>query len=256
MKSIHRLLFPLLALAAIALSFAGVALAREMSERDFFNVSEREIEITGVVESFDGSTLVINGKTIVVPVSAEVKGEIAVGQVVKVHALVGENDTLTAREIEPAMPGVNGDDDLDDDSANINSNDDLNDDLDDDSANFNGDDDMDDDLDDDSANINGDDDLDDDLDDDSANINGDDDDLFDDVDDDHGANINGDDDDDDNSANINADDDDDNSNSGHDDDDDDNSNSGNDDDDNDNSGHDDDDDDNDNSGRGDDDDDD
>ncbi len=237
MKSIHRFLFPLLALAAIALSVAGVALAREMSERDFFNVSEREIEITGEVKSFDGSTLVINGQTIVVPVSAEVKGEIVVGQVVKVHALVGDNGTLTAREIEPAMPGMFGDDDLDDDSANINGDDDLDDDLDDDSANINGDD--------------------------------DDDDLFDDVDDDHGANINGDDDDDDDnsgsSSNSGHDDDNDNDNSGHDDDDDndnsghddddDNDNSGHDDD-NDNSGHDDDDDDNDNSGRGDDDDDD
>ncbi len=245
MKSIHRFLFPLLALAAIALSVAGVALAREMSERDLFNVSEREIEITGVVESFVDNTLVIDGQAIVVPVSAEVKGEIVVGQVVKVHALVGDNGTLTAREIEPAMPGMIGDDDLDDDSANINGDDDLDDDLDDDSANINGDDDLDDDLNDDSANINGDD---------------DDDDLFDDVDDDHGANINGDDDDDDDnsgsSSNSGHDDDNDNDNSGHDDDDD-NDNSGHDDDDdNDNSGHDDDDDDNDNSGRGDDDDDD
>ncbi|HEY5670562.1 MAG TPA: DUF5666 domain-containing protein [Anaerolineales bacterium] len=237
MKSIHRFLFPLLALAAIALSVAGVALAREMSERDLFNVSEREIEITGVVESFVDNTLVIDGQAIVVPVSAEVKGEIVVGQVVKVHALVGDNGTLTAREIEPAMPGMFGDDDLDDDSANINGDDDLDDDLNDDSANINGDD--------------------------------DDDDLFDDVDDDHGANINGDDDDDDDnsgsSSNSGHDDDNDNDNSGHDDDDDndnsghddddDNDNSGHDDD-NDNSGHDDDDDDNDNSGRGDDDDDD
>ena len=217
MKSLRRFLFPLIALAAIALSFAGVALAREMSERDFFNTSEREIEITGVVKSFDGSTLVIDGQTIVVPLSAEVKGEIVVGQVVKVHALVGENDTLTAREIEPAMPGVNGDDDLDDDSANINSNDDLNDDLDDDSANINASDDMDDDFGDDSANINGDDDMDDDFGDDSANIN---------------ANDNMDDDHNDNSANYNAGhDDDDNDNSGS------NSNSGHDDDDsNDNSG--------------------
>ncbi len=214
MKSIHRFLFPLLALAAIALSVAGVALAREMSERDLFNVSEREIEITGVVESFVDNTLVIDGQAIVVPVSAEVKGEIVVGQVVKVHALVGDNGTLTAREIEPAMPGMIGDDDLDDDSANINGDDDLDDDLDDDSANINGDD--------------------------------DDDDLFDDVDDDHGANINGDDDDDDDnsgsSSNSGHDDDDDNDNSGHDDD---NDNSGHDDDDddNDNSGRGDDDDD-------------
>jgi len=238
MKSLHRFLFPLLALAAIALSLSGVALAREISEMEFFNSSAGEVEITGVVESYDGSTLVINGQSIVVPVTAEIKGEIVVGQVVKVHALVGANDTLTAREIEPVVSDVVGDD-LDDDSSNINGDDDL----DDDSANINGSDDLDDDLDDDTANINADDDLNDDFsDDNSANIN-----ANDNMDDDNSANFNaGHDSDDDDNSNSNTNsgqDNDDNSddnnntntNSGHDDNHNDNSGSG--DDDNDNSGH-------------------
>jgi len=203
MKPKFRFLIPLIILAAIALSTAGVAFGREIAAFDFFKTRD-EVEITGLLEAVDGTAWTVDGKVINVPASAEIKGTILVGQVIKVHALMSEDGTLTAREIELAVTGDmaddnandNSDDELDD-NANDNSDDDE---WDDDNANDNSDDDE---WDDDNANDNSDDDE---WDDDNANDNSDDDDSNDNSDDDSNDNDD-DDDDDDDDDNDNGDDD-------------------------------------------------
>jgi hypothetical protein len=185
MKPKFRFLIPLIVLAALALSAVGVAFGREITSFEFFKTRD-EIEITGMLEAVDGTTWTVDGQVIAVPASAEIKGVLMVGQVVKVHALMSEDGTLTAREIELAQA-----DDLEDDNANDNSDEDE---LDDDNANDNSDDDE---LDDDNANDNS-------EDDDNANDNSDDDEW-----DDDNANDNSDDDSDDDSNDNDDDSDDD-----------------------------------------------
>ena len=213
MKPKFRFLIPLIILAAIALSTAGVAFGREIAAFDFFKTRD-EVEITGLLEAVDGTAWTVDGKVINVPASAEIKGTILVGQVIKVHALMSEDGTLTAREIELAVTGDMADDnanDNSDDELDDNANDNLDDDL-DDNANDNLDDDLDDNAndnsdddewDDDNANDNSDDDE---WDDDNANDNSDDDDSNDNSDDDSNDNDD-DDDDDDDDDNDNGDDD-------------------------------------------------
>ena len=205
MKPRFRFLLPLLVIAALALSAAGVAFGREITNFDFFKTRD-EIEITGMLEDVDGTTWTVDGQVISVPVSAEIKGTIFVGQVVKIHASMGADGTLTAREVELATL-----DDVNDNSFDDNANDNFDDDDVDDNANDNSDDD---DVDD-NANDNDDDEWDD----DNANDNSDDDEW-----DDDNANDNSDDDSDDNSNDndddSDEDDDDDNDNDNDDDDDD------------------------------------
>ncbi|RMF77474.1 MAG: hypothetical protein D6737_17540, partial [Chloroflexi bacterium] len=62
----------------------GQIIAREVGTPDD-DVLPGESELEGVVESFDGTTLVVNGQTIDVS-GAEFDGDIMVGDVVKVHA--------------------------------------------------------------------------------------------------------------------------------------------------------------------------
>lgn len=78
-----------------------------------------ETEITGVVESQAPEEWVVKGLTIVVLPSTEIKGTIAVGDRVKVHAIVSEDGSLTAREIELATVG---EDDEVNDNENVNEN--------------------------------------------------------------------------------------------------------------------------------------
>jgi len=56
MKPLNRVLIPLIVLAALALSIAGVALAREMTSSDIFHLRDQEVEFTGTVEAIDGNT--------------------------------------------------------------------------------------------------------------------------------------------------------------------------------------------------------
>jgi len=72
------------------------------------DVQVGEAELIGTVESFDGTTLVVNGQSIDVT-SAEIEGEIAVDSLVKVHAVPTGSNSWAAREVEPLM--VDDDDD-------------------------------------------------------------------------------------------------------------------------------------------------
>lgn len=64
-----------------------------------------ELEFIGVVESMDDESWTVAGSVIAITSQTEIKGSIAVGDVVKVHALDSENG-LIAREIELASQEV------------------------------------------------------------------------------------------------------------------------------------------------------
>jgi hypothetical protein len=177
MKPMQRYLIPVFVLIALALGAFGVAFARELTGSQSDTLTSEEIEFTGVVESINGNTWTIAGRTVLVDIATELKDFISVGQTVKVHASMDAGGALAAREIELAeTSGIedandNLDDDLfEDDNANDNEDDDL---FENDNANDNEDDDL---FEDDNANDNEDDDV---FDDDNANDN-EDDDVFDD----------------------------------------------------------------------------
>ncbi len=68
-----------------------------------------EKEFTGTVSSISGNVYIVDGIT--VTVTGEVKGTIAVGDVVKVHGVVQADGSVLAREIEKVGADDNGDDD-------------------------------------------------------------------------------------------------------------------------------------------------
>jgi hypothetical protein len=77
-----------------------------------------EIEFTGTIESVAPDGIQINGQFVKVTSFTEIKGTIAVGALVKVHALEDMDGALIAREIEvTASPEENTND-----NANINTN--------------------------------------------------------------------------------------------------------------------------------------
>lgn len=71
-----------------------------------------QIEFTGAVEAMDAGGWAIGGQSVAVTAHTEIEGGIEAGALVKVHALVGADGSLIAREIElagegePAIPGV------------------------------------------------------------------------------------------------------------------------------------------------------
>ncbi len=72
----------------------------------------QEIEFFGVVEAIAGASWTIQGRSVSVGAQTELDGTIGVGDFVKVHALVGADGSLTAREIELASAeGSTGTDD-------------------------------------------------------------------------------------------------------------------------------------------------
>ena len=99
------------------LSEAGEITAREVNAPDE-NAQAGEAELVGILESYDGSTMVINGQVVDVA-TAEVKAGIVIGELVKVHVTANNDGTWQAREAEPtAVP-------TQDDSTDDNSDDGL-----------------------------------------------------------------------------------------------------------------------------------
>jgi hypothetical protein len=78
----------------------------------------KQIEFSGVVESIAPDQWVISGQTVFITAQTELKGSIQLRQQVKVHVFIGENGSLTAREIEPIPAGESGR--SQDDSSNMN----------------------------------------------------------------------------------------------------------------------------------------
>lgn len=63
------------------------------------STAEREIEFTGAVESITPTLWRIGGRAVTVDARTEIEGDIAVGDLVQVHATLAPNGELTAREI-------------------------------------------------------------------------------------------------------------------------------------------------------------
>jgi hypothetical protein len=99
------------------LSVTGEILAREVNPADD-NAQAGEAELVGILESFDGTTMIINGQAIDVS-TAEIKEGILVGELVKVHVTATGENMWQAREAEPTI--APSQDDSTDDSTDDNS---------------------------------------------------------------------------------------------------------------------------------------
>ncbi len=93
-----------------AFARAGTALvAREIEPAALHMEDEDpgddEFEFFGVVDAQSDDAWVIDGRSVLITPQTEIKGAIAVGDPVKVHAFFDPAGLLTAREIEPAMGG-------------------------------------------------------------------------------------------------------------------------------------------------------
>jgi hypothetical protein len=82
----------------------------------------QEIEITGAVEAIRQGEWVIGGRVVAVLGETEINGSIQVGDFVKAHVRVGADQSLTAREIEPATAQAGENENTNDDSLNQNTN--------------------------------------------------------------------------------------------------------------------------------------
>lgn len=100
-----------------SLSTIGEITVREINAPDE-GTQAGEAEITGVLESFDGTTMVINGQVVDASV-AEIKAGIVVGELVKVHVTANVDGTWQAREAEPIIASVE-DNSTDDNSTDTN----------------------------------------------------------------------------------------------------------------------------------------
>jgi len=123
-----------------------------------------EVEVFGTVQAIGLTSVTIDGREYQLLASTEFKGQIQVGDMVKLHVFPTA-DGFAVREIELSLGDDNANDNGDDDDANDNGDDNGNDNG-DDNSNDNGDD---------NSNDNGDDDNGNDNDDDNGNDNGDDD---------------------------------------------------------------------------------
>ncbi len=59
-----------------------------------------EIEFGGIIEAVSADMLIINGKSVQLTNATEIKGDLTIGKQVKVHALVAQDGSLTATEVE------------------------------------------------------------------------------------------------------------------------------------------------------------
>ena len=120
----------------------GSLWAREIErERDQDRDRDRQsIEFTGTVEAMGADAWTIDGQLVAITAQTQIKGDIQVGDFVKVHAMVQDDGSLVAREIELDDHGQGNDDNGNDDNANGNANDNgnVNDNGGDDNGNDNG----------------------------------------------------------------------------------------------------------------------
>lgn len=136
-------------------SQAILRLPEELTQKEDF--VPFEVEFEGNVEAVSSDELVVSGKTVRINDETEIKGDLTTGALVKVHALVAADGSLTAREIELDGEGFQQGGDRDDESGAGSGDDDSGDDqgaddAEDDSSDDSSDDDSDDDSSDDSDN--------------------------------------------------------------------------------------------------------
>jgi len=77
---------------------AILRLPEELTQKEDF--VPFEVEFEGNVEAVSSDDLVVSGKTVRINDETEIKGDLVTGALVKVHALVAADGSLTAREIE------------------------------------------------------------------------------------------------------------------------------------------------------------
>lgn len=87
-----------------------------------------EMEFVGIVEQMGNTVWVIGGKSVVVTQATEIKGQIVIGSLVKVHANSSADGSLIAREIEltDGLPGNENANTNGNENGNSNTNDDNN----------------------------------------------------------------------------------------------------------------------------------
>ncbi|MHB8818272.1 MAG: DUF5666 domain-containing protein, partial [Bellilinea sp.] len=96
---------------------AGMMVAEKIQLKgDISAPGGTKIEFFGTIDSITGSVLVISGKTVNTDATTEIKGMLAVGDLVKVEGLLNADGTYLAHEIKLAVdPSKESEDDKDDD---------------------------------------------------------------------------------------------------------------------------------------------
>jgi hypothetical protein len=105
----------------------------ESNDDDSSGPGDGETDFFGQVTVMNADSWVVGGLTFVITADTEIKDVIALGDFVKVEAMVGADGTLTAHEIELEDDDSIGDDDMDDDDGEDDDSDGSDDDGDDDS---------------------------------------------------------------------------------------------------------------------------
>jgi len=77
----------------------------------------KQVEFTGEISSMTAESWTISGRQVMIVSQTEIKGSFGMGDMVKVHAMVGPNGVLTALEIDPSVPVGNSND-----NQNVNAN--------------------------------------------------------------------------------------------------------------------------------------
>ncbi len=153
MKITTRSLIVLIVIGLLALGAVGVASAGALSAKALLFQEQDEVEVFGAVEQVTPNFITVQGKDIRLTPQTEFKDSIEVGALVKVHAILADDGSLTAREIELSLPAVVDDNSNDnqgtDDNSNTNTNQNDNG-IDDDNSNLNSND-----NDEDNSNMNG-----------------------------------------------------------------------------------------------------
>ncbi|HMX75109.1 MAG TPA: DUF5666 domain-containing protein, partial [Anaerolineales bacterium] len=114
MKQFFRYLRPVLVLLALVMNACASAPVATTTDTGAAKVEASGVEFTGVIESIDGNTWVVNGQTITVD-PALVQGTYAVGDTVKIEASVAEDGSIVVTRLEAPSSS--------DDNTNTGSND-------------------------------------------------------------------------------------------------------------------------------------
>jgi len=117
---VHALIVPPETLIAREIALAE-SLTDEPSSTDVPPAPGDEIEFVGQVVTIAADAWTVDDQIVAVTSDTEINGTISVGDLVKVHALVGPDLSLTAREIEPASQedALGDDDEQDDDEEDL-----------------------------------------------------------------------------------------------------------------------------------------
>ena len=100
MKQFFRFLRPALVLLALLMNACAGAPAATTTDAGAAKVEASAVEFTGVIESIDGNTWVVNGQTITVDPAIVQAGTYVVGDTVKIEASVAEDGSIVVTRID------------------------------------------------------------------------------------------------------------------------------------------------------------